>query len=127
MGRPGPGLELASPVSMVLTETDLDTGGVTLILGLVAVSVKLVESTEGPGGCWKSMESNRDWPSEMISMLAMSSVSGMLITLLVVESASSPTYFCGNDRAGAVSDWSDVSMGSESGGGLGLGDRVGAG
>ena len=61
----------------------------------------------------------------MISILAMSSVSGMLITLFVVESASSPTYLCGNEREG--SDGSDVSIGSESSGGLGLGERVGAG
>ena len=60
VGRPGPGLELASPVSVGLTEADRDTGGVTLILGLVAVRVKLVESTETPGGCWKSIESSRD-------------------------------------------------------------------
>ena len=33
-------------------------------------------------------------------MLAMSSVSGMLITLLVVESASSPMYFCFPDSEG---------------------------
>ena len=123
VGRLGPGLEAASAGS----RADLGTGGVTQLrepgLGLEAARVKLVESTEAAAGAevgaklnLESIESSNDWPSDMISMLAMSSVSGMLITLLVVESASSLTNLCGSDSAG-----SEVSIGSESGGGLGLG------
>ena len=63
-----------------------------------------------------SIESSNERPSDIISPLALLSVSGMLITLLVVESASSLTNLCGSDSAG-----SEVSIGSESGGGLGLG------
>ena len=83
-----------------------DTGAeLVLILGLaVEAREKLVESAEEVAA-WprlnlESMESNSDCPSDIISMLAMSSVSGMLITLLVVESASSPMYLCLEDSDG---------------------------
>ena len=106
VGRLGPGLEAASTGS----RADLDTGGVTQLLdpglGLEAARVKLVESTEAAAGAevgaklnLESIKSSNDWPSDMISMLAMSSVSGMLITLMVVGSAFSLTNLCGSDSA----------------------------
>ena len=53
-------------------------------------------------GRLNSIESSNNWPLDMISLLAMSvSVSGMLITLLVVASASSLTDLCGSDSAGS--------------------------
>ena len=122
MGRLGPGLEAASTGS----RADLDTGGVTQLLdpglGLEAARVKLVESTEAAAGAevgaklnLESIKSSNDWPSDMISMLAMSSVSGMLITLMVVGSAFSLTNLCGTYSAGCT-----VSRGSRSGDRLGL-------
>ena len=83
-----------------------DTGAeLVLMVGLaVEAREKLVESAEEVAA-WvrlnlESMESNSDCPSDIISMLAMSSVSGMLMTLLVVESASSPMYLCLEESEG---------------------------
>ena len=96
----------------LLTDTEAE-----LMLGLaVEAREKLVESAEEVAA-WarlnlESMESNSDCPSDIISMLAMSSVSGMLITLLVVESASSPMYLCLEESEGPeVSIWSVSEVG----------------
>ena len=90
----------SAPTLVTDTEPEL-----VLMLGLAVEAIeKLVESAEDVAA-WlrlnlESMESNSDCPSDIISILAMSSVSGMLMTLLVVESASSPMYLCLEDLAG---------------------------
>ena len=90
----------SAPTLVTDTEPEL-----VLMLGLaVEAREKLVESAEDVAA-WvrlnlESIVSNSDCPSDIISMLAMSSVSGMLITLLVVESASSPMYLCLEDSEG---------------------------
>ena len=98
-----------------------DTGGSTILpstsffSGLGLDKGDTVMKCVGVGRL-NSIESSNNWPLDMISLLAMSvSVSGMLITLLVVESASSLTNLCGSDSAG-----SEVSIGSNSGDRLGL-------
>ena len=94
-----------------------------------------VECGAGAGGTtgWEklnlvSIESRSDWPSVIISMFGMSSESGMLITLLVVESASSPRYLGTGAAVGCGGTWGGgepVSMGSSMcSSGRGEGDLV---
>ena len=94
----------ASMGSAPILVTDTVAELVLMLDLAVEAREKLVESAEEVAA-WdrlnlESMESNSDCPSDIISMLAMSSVSGMLITLLVVESASSPMYLCLEDSEG---------------------------